>query len=115
MCLTFSHWLLSHCLLTAFPSHNFSKPSMNFALSQFSNLSPRHTASAAGEPHPISRVSSMTWIVGKWMTPREQDLALTGTHFHQFAVPPISEFRNDCIYAGYAAMRLPEDVQGFGY
>ncbi|GAB2232112.1 hypothetical protein Droror1_Dr00011135 [Drosera rotundifolia] len=56
-----------------------------------------------------------TWIVGKWMTPREQDLAPTGTHFHQFAVPPISEFRHDCIYAGYAAMRLPEDVQGFGY
>ncbi|GAB2215644.1 hypothetical protein Droror1_Dr00020035 [Drosera rotundifolia] len=50
-----------------------------------------------------------------WMTPREQDLAPTGTHVHQFAVPPISEFRHDCIYVGHVSMRLPEDVQGFGY
>nr|AOS88705.1 VLC-Acyl-CoA reductase [Brassica napus] len=55
-----------------------------------------------------------TWIVGKWLTPREQSWAPKGTHFHQFVVPPILNFRRNCIYGDLAAMRLPEDVQGLG-
>ena len=55
-----------------------------------------------------------TWIVGKWITPSEQNCAPPGTHFHQFVVPPIFQFRKDCTYGDLAAMRLPEDVQGLG-
>ncbi|XP_062078543.1 very-long-chain aldehyde decarbonylase CER3 isoform X2 [Humulus lupulus] len=55
-----------------------------------------------------------TWIVGKWITPREQGWAPAGTHFHQFVVPPILSFRRDCTYGDLAAMRLPEDVEGLG-
>jgi hypothetical protein len=53
-----------------------------------------------------------TWIVGKWLSPREQRWAPSGTHFHQFVVPPIIGFRRDCTYGKLAAMRLPKDVQG---
>ncbi|CAO2841702.1 unnamed protein product [Amaranthus hypochondriacus] len=53
-----------------------------------------------------------TWIVGKWITPREQRWAPSGTHFHQFVVPPILHIRKDCTYGDLAAMKLPEDVQG---
>ncbi|KAL5200054.1 hypothetical protein ABZP36_021257 [Zizania latifolia] len=55
-----------------------------------------------------------TWIVGKWLSPREQRWAPAGTHFHQFVVPPIIGFRRDCSYGKLAAMRLPKDVQGLG-
>ncbi|CAN8248407.1 unnamed protein product [Cochlearia groenlandica] len=55
-----------------------------------------------------------TWIVGKWLTPREQSWAPSGTHFHQFVVPPILKFRRNCTYGDLAAMRLPKDVQGLG-
>ncbi|KAK7411554.1 hypothetical protein VNO78_02988 [Psophocarpus tetragonolobus] len=55
-----------------------------------------------------------TWIVGKWITAREQNWAPRGTHFHQFVVPPILPFRRDCTYGDLAAMRLPQDVQGLG-
>ncbi|KAI4344351.1 hypothetical protein L6164_011586 [Bauhinia variegata] len=55
-----------------------------------------------------------TWIVGKWITPREQSWAPRGTHFHQFVVPPILPFRRDCTYGDLAAMRLPDDVDGLG-
>ncbi|KAI0504696.1 hypothetical protein KFK09_015649 [Dendrobium nobile] len=55
-----------------------------------------------------------TWIVGKWITFREQRFAPTGTHFHQFVVPPIIGFRRDCTYGKLAAMKLPLDVQGLG-
>ncbi|KAJ0984929.1 hypothetical protein J5N97_003285 [Dioscorea zingiberensis] len=55
-----------------------------------------------------------TWIVGKWLSPREQRWAPPGTHFHQFVVPPIISFRSDCTYGKLAAMRLPNDVQGLG-
>ncbi|KAK9697486.1 hypothetical protein RND81_08G040600 [Saponaria officinalis] len=53
-----------------------------------------------------------TWIVGKWITPREQSWAPKGTHFHQFVVPPILHFRRDCTYGDLAAMKLPHDVLG---
>lgn len=56
-----------------------------------------------------------TWIVGKWITPREQSWAPSGTHFHQFVVPPILHFRRDCTYGDLAAMRVPADVEGLGY
>ncbi|KAL8127028.1 very-long-chain aldehyde decarbonylase CER3-like [Apium graveolens] len=55
-----------------------------------------------------------TWIVGKWITPREQKWAPPGTHFHQFVVPPIFAIRKDCTYGDLAAMRLPDDVEGLG-
>uniref|UniRef100_A0A0D9XDX8 aldehyde oxygenase (deformylating) n=1 Tax=Leersia perrieri TaxID=77586 RepID=A0A0D9XDX8_9ORYZ len=55
-----------------------------------------------------------TWIVGKWLSPREQRWAPPGTHFHQFVVPPILGFRRDCTYGKLAAMHLPKDVQGLG-
>ncbi|XP_044470989.1 very-long-chain aldehyde decarbonylase CER3-like [Mangifera indica] len=55
-----------------------------------------------------------TWIVGKWITPREQTWAPSGAHFHQFVVPPILNFRKDCTYGDLAAMKLPDDVEGLG-
>ncbi|KAJ8528109.1 hypothetical protein K7X08_015560 [Anisodus acutangulus] len=55
-----------------------------------------------------------TWIVGKWITPREQKFAPAGAHFHQFVVPPVLPIRSDCTYGDLAAMRLPPDVQGLG-
>ncbi|RZC92211.1 hypothetical protein C5167_004070, partial [Papaver somniferum] len=55
-----------------------------------------------------------TWIVGKWITPREQRWAPPGTHFHQFVVPPIFAVRRNCTYSALAAMKLPEDVEGLG-
>ncbi|PIN03662.1 hypothetical protein CDL12_23813 [Handroanthus impetiginosus] len=55
-----------------------------------------------------------TWIIGKWTTPREQYYAPSGTHFHQFVVPPIIPFRRDCTYGKLAAMKLPDDVKGLG-
>ncbi|XP_022842353.1 protein ECERIFERUM 3-like [Olea europaea var. sylvestris] len=55
-----------------------------------------------------------TWIVGKWITPREQNFAPARTHFHQFVVPPILQFRRDCTYGDLAAMKLPDDVKGLG-
>ncbi|KAL5229949.1 hypothetical protein ABZP36_028725 [Zizania latifolia] len=55
-----------------------------------------------------------TWIVGKWLTPRQQTWAPAGTHFHQFVVPPVIGFRRDCTYGKLAAMRLPADVEGLG-
>ncbi|GAV69387.1 FA_hydroxylase domain-containing protein/Wax2_C domain-containing protein [Cephalotus follicularis] len=55
-----------------------------------------------------------TWVVGKWITLRQQSWAPSGAHFHQFVVPPILPFRRDCTYGDLAAMRLPDDVQGLG-
>ncbi|CAN4094680.1 unnamed protein product [Withania somnifera] len=55
-----------------------------------------------------------TWIVGKWITPREQKFAPAGAHFHQFVVPPVLPFRSDCTYGDLAAMRLPPHVKGLG-
>ncbi|KAF5956683.1 hypothetical protein HYC85_003908 [Camellia sinensis] len=60
------------------------------------------------------RVRVLAWIVGKWITPREQSWAPSGAHFHQFVVPPILAFRRDCTYGDLAAMKLPHDVEGLG-
>eukprot|EP01018_Ginkgo_biloba_P023734 Gb_23964 [translate_table: standard] len=59
-----------------------------------------------------SIISSQTWIVGKWISFREQKWAPPGTHFHQFVVPPIFELRRDCTYGKLAAMQLPDDTEG---
>ncbi|XP_071733408.1 very-long-chain aldehyde decarbonylase CER3-like [Rutidosis leptorrhynchoides] len=56
-----------------------------------------------------------TWILGKWASPRVQKWAPKGTHFHQFVVPPVFEFRRDCTYGKLAAMKLPDDVEGLGF
>ncbi|KAF3794253.1 ECERIFERUM 3 protein [Nymphaea thermarum] len=56
-----------------------------------------------------------SWVAGKWLSPKEQAWAPSGTHFHQFVVPPIVEPRRDCTYGKLAAMRLPDDVEGLGY
>ncbi|TVU09615.1 hypothetical protein EJB05_43099 [Eragrostis curvula] len=55
-----------------------------------------------------------TWLVGKWMTVREQLRAPAGTHFLQFAVPSMVAVRRDCTYGKTVAMRLPPDVRGLG-
>lgn len=53
-----------------------------------------------------------TWIVGKWLKPKEESCAPSGTHFHQFVVPPMAETRTDCTYGKLASMRLPKSIQG---
>eukprot|EP00850_Spirogloea_muscicola_P018792 SM000176S03123 [mRNA] locus=s176:54048:58847:- [translate_table: standard] len=53
-----------------------------------------------------------TWILGKWLTSKDQACASAGSHFHQFVVPPVVETRADCTYGKLAAMRLPPEVQG---
>ncbi|KAJ7562834.1 hypothetical protein O6H91_03G085900 [Diphasiastrum complanatum] len=53
-----------------------------------------------------------TWIIGKWTTGRDQSWAPSGTHFHQFVVPPVQELRKDCTYGKLAGMRLPQDIKG---
>ena len=53
-----------------------------------------------------------TWVVGKYLWPRDQSHAPPGTHFHQFVVPCISPVRRDCTYGKLAAMRLPDEVAG---
>ncbi|CAI5471910.1 unnamed protein product [Closterium sp. Yama58-4] len=52
------------------------------------------------------------WIVGKWLTAKQQAHAPKGTFFHQFVVPPLDEVRGDCVYGKLAAMRLPKDIEG---
>jgi hypothetical protein len=47
----------------------------------------------------------------KWLSPREQLWAPSGTHFHQFVVPVVIHFRLDCTYIKLAAMCLRADVQ----
>lgn len=49
-----------------------------------------------------------TWIVGKWTWQKDQQWAPPGTHFHQFVVPAIGEWRKDCTYGRLAGMKLPD-------
>ncbi|EFJ36684.1 hypothetical protein SELMODRAFT_164680 [Selaginella moellendorffii] len=53
-----------------------------------------------------------TWIVGKWATSQDQSWAPHGSHFHQFVVPPVHEYRKDCTYGKLAGMKLPQSVEG---
>jgi len=52
------------------------------------------------------------WVVGKPLSPKEQQHAPKGAMFHQFVVPPIQEVRADCVYPKLPGMRLPDAVQG---
>ena len=67
-------------------------------------------------PHFVSalllpRVSVQTWIAGKWLSKKEQSYAPPGTQFHQFVVPPITEYRShDCTYGNISQINLPKDT-----
>jgi len=52
-----------------------------------------------------------TWILGKHASESEQNAAAPGTHFHQFVVPAVTPFRNDCTYGELAAMKLPDTAK----
>ena len=56
-----------------------------------------------------------TWIAGKWLTEKEQSYAPAGTHFHQFVVPPIEEYRKDCTYGLITQIYLPRDVKNLNF
>lgn len=51
-----------------------------------------------------------TWIIGKWAGLSAQKLAPAGTRFHQFTLPPILHFRQDCFYNDTVGIRLPETL-----
>ena len=51
------------------------------------------------------------WIAGKWLSRREQSFAPPGAHFHQFVVPPITEYRSDCTYGKISQINLPKDTK----
>ncbi|KAH7444183.1 hypothetical protein KP509_02G068700 [Ceratopteris richardii] len=57
--------------------------------------------------------NTKTWIIGKWAGYHAQQRAPTGTHFHQFTLPPIIHYRRDCTYHDSVGIRLPDKfVQG---
>ena len=56
-----------------------------------------------------------TWIAGKWLTEKEQSYAPPGTHFHQFVVPPIKEYRKDCTYGLITQIYIPRDVKNLHF
>ena len=56
-----------------------------------------------------------TWIAGKWLTEKEQSYAPPGTHFHQFVVPPIEEYRKDCTYGLITQIYLPKDTKNLHF
>jgi NAD(P)-dependent dehydrogenase (short-subunit alcohol dehydrogenase family) len=53
------------------------------------------------------------WIVGKFCSKKDQEMAPSGTTFHQFVVPPLQEFRSDCSYTDLPAFALPGDTRHF--
>eukprot|EP00526_Cylindrotheca_closterium_P005305 CAMPEP_0113623458 /NCGR_PEP_ID=MMETSP0017_2-20120614/12067_1 /TAXON_ID=2856 /ORGANISM="Cylindrotheca closterium" /LENGTH=620 /DNA_ID=CAMNT_0000533407 /DNA_START=16 /DNA_END=1878 /DNA_ORIENTATION=+ /assembly_acc=CAM_ASM_000147 len=53
------------------------------------------------------------WIVGKFCSEKDQGIAPSGTTFHQFVVPPLQEFRSDCVYTDLPAFALPVDTKYF--
>lgn len=53
------------------------------------------------------------WIVGKFCNQKDQAIAPAGTTFHQFVVPPLQEFRSDCVYTDLPAFAMPEDAKYF--
>mmetsp|Transcript_8399 Transcript_8399/g.29457 ORF Transcript_8399/g.29457 Transcript_8399/m.29457 type:complete len:625 (+) Transcript_8399:335-2209(+) len=48
------------------------------------------------------------WVVGKWLTAKEEQVAAPGTTFHQFVVPPLEGTRKDCVFTQLPAFRLPQ-------
>lgn len=53
------------------------------------------------------------WIVGKFCNKKDQSIAPAGTTFHQFVVPPLQEFRSDCVYTDLPAFAMPGDAKYF--
>jgi hypothetical protein len=53
------------------------------------------------------------WIVGKFCKEKEQVIAPAGTTFHQFVVPPLQEYRKDCVYTDLPAFAMPKDAKDF--
>lgn len=49
----------------------------------------------------------MHWLVGKTLSPKDQQHAPEGTRFHQFAVPELKRVRRDCVYTSMPAFQLP--------
>mmetsp|Transcript_28759 Transcript_28759/g.72893 ORF Transcript_28759/g.72893 Transcript_28759/m.72893 type:complete len:697 (-) Transcript_28759:4-2094(-) len=54
-----------------------------------------------------------TWVVGRFLSNKEQEVAPGGTTFHQFVVPMLPEVRKDCFYSNMPAFKLPAEAQGF--
>ena len=53
------------------------------------------------------------WVVGRFLSKKEQLLAPEKSVFHQFVVPPLPEYRADCHYTSLPAFVLPASAQGF--
>ena len=53
------------------------------------------------------------WIVGKFCNKKDQSIAPAGSTFHQFVVPPLQEFRSDCVYTDLPAFAMPNDAKYF--
>ena len=60
---------------------------------------------------PFPLLLFQVWIAGKWLSRREQSFAPPGTHFHQFVVPPVTEYRSDCTYGKISQINLPKDTK----
>jgi len=54
-----------------------------------------------------------TWVVGRFLSKKEQAIAPSGTIFHQFVVPMLEETRPDCSYTLLPAFKLPSAAKGF--
>jgi sterol desaturase/sphingolipid hydroxylase (fatty acid hydroxylase superfamily) len=48
------------------------------------------------------------WLVGKHLSPKDQQHAPQGATFYQFAVPELKRVRSDCTYTSMPAFKLPE-------
>jgi sterol desaturase/sphingolipid hydroxylase (fatty acid hydroxylase superfamily) len=53
------------------------------------------------------------WIIGKFCNQKDQSIAPAGSTFHQFVVPPLQEFRSDCVYTDLPAFAMPGDAKYF--
>jgi hypothetical protein len=47
------------------------------------------------------------WVVGRFLSAKEQAIAPPGTTFHQFVVPPLEELRKDCRFFFFCVSLLP--------
>lgn len=58
----------------------------------------------------LSDGSSLSnWLVGKYLTPKQQMNAPSGALFVQFAVPELKRSRRNCTYTNVPAFRLPRE------
>eukprot|EP01018_Ginkgo_biloba_P014319 Gb_13823 [translate_table: standard] len=51
------------------------------------------------------------WVVGRWLSAKDQMKAPKGTHFVQFLPFPIPQGRKDCTYESTPAMRVPKNME----